>query len=143
MGLLEIVPNADAKCLLVREEHVAFRALSMIDHDVDHVAGLHAHCASRILKLFDGNEALGLVPEVYDDFLGSDLEYSPLKDFSLGWGSEVTVILEQVLVVLFSGRNLRVDLFPIFVAGHSASPLVAAIPPIKLLIAQHIRKIPE
>src|SRR5690349_16345294 len=83
MGLLEIVPNADAKCFLVREEHIAFRALSMIDHDVDHIAGLHAHCASRILKLFDGNEAFGLVPEVYDYFLGSDFEDSPLKDFSL------------------------------------------------------------
>src|SRR5580704_13669831 len=105
MRLLEVVPNADPECLFVREQHVALGALSMIDHHVDHVAGLHAYRAAWVLKLFDRNQAFGLVAEVYDNFLGRDLEHGSLKDLSLGWRSEVTIIFEEVLVVLFAGQN--------------------------------------
>ena len=92
----------------MREQDVAFEALAVIDHHVDHVAGLDAHLAIGVLELLDGDQTFGLVAEVDDDFLGVYLEDGPLQDLALRGGREVAIILEQVLVIFFAGQNLPV-----------------------------------
>ena len=87
--LLQVVPDAQARGLLVREQNVAFGALAVIDHHVDHVAGLHGDVAAGVRELLDGNQAFGLVSEIDDDFLGGDFEDAALQHLALGGRSEV------------------------------------------------------
>ena len=47
VGLLEVVPDAQARGARVREQDVAFRLLAVVDHHVDHVADLHRDFARR------------------------------------------------------------------------------------------------
>ena len=39
VGLFQVVPDAQARGARVREQHVAFGLLAVVDHHVDHVAG--------------------------------------------------------------------------------------------------------
>ena len=55
MRFLQVVPDTNAERLLVREQDVSFQALSVIDHDVDHIARLYANLAAGVLELFDGD----------------------------------------------------------------------------------------
>src|SRR5690349_6007205 len=57
-GGFEIVPDAQARGLHVREEDVAFGTFAVIYHDVDRVAGMYRDGARSIGKLLDRNQAL-------------------------------------------------------------------------------------
>jgi len=91
----------------------------MIDHDVDGVAGLDPYFATRSLELFDGDQAFGFIAEIDDDFLVGYLENCALQDLAFGGRSEVAVILEQVLVILFSPKEFRISMFLVLAASHS------------------------
>ncbi len=75
VGLLQVLPNAKARGLVVREEDVALHFLAMIDHDIDHISRLDLDFAARGAELFDGNQTFGLVSEVDNDFLCGDFQY--------------------------------------------------------------------
>src|SRR4029077_20912043 len=107
-----------ARGLGVREQHVAFHLLATVDHDVDHIAALHSHFTGGRLKLINGDDAFGLVSEIDDDVFGGDAEDGALDHFVGCRRGELTVIFEQVLVVL---GDRGVHLPVVLVYGHSAS----------------------
>ena len=115
IGLVQVVPDAQARGARVREQDVAFGLLAVIDHDVDHVAGLHRDFAVGILKLLERNEAFGLVSEVDDHIFGGDREDRTLQNFVGGRRGEVAVIFEKILVIL---RDHLVHLPFVLVYGH-------------------------
>src|ERR1035437_8460657 len=114
----EIVPDAQARGLGVREQHVAFHMFAAVDHDVDHIAALHRHFAGWGLKLVDGDDAFGLVSEIDDDVFGGNAEDRALDHFVGRWRGKLTVIFEQMLVALV---DRGVHLSVVLVYGHSAS----------------------
>ena len=46
VGLVQVVPDAQARGARVGEQDVAFGLLAVLDHDVDHVAGLNRDFAA-------------------------------------------------------------------------------------------------
>ncbi len=118
VGLVEVVPDAQARGAGMREQHVAFRLLALLDHHIDHVAGLHRHFAARRAKLLDGDDAFGLVSEIDDHVLGGDSKDGALQNFVGRGRGEVAVIVEKILVVL---RDQLVHLPIVLVYGHYAS----------------------
>src|SRR5262249_33145444 len=93
-SLLQVIPDANPMRLLVREQHVTLWPLAVIDHHVDHLARLHLYFAVCVLKLFDRNQAFGLVTEIDYYFLGVDFENGALQDLAFGRRTEVAVIFE-------------------------------------------------
>ena len=86
----------------------------MLDHDVHRIARLDRDFAAGILKLLDGDDAFGFVSEVDDHVLGGHPQDYALKNLVGGGRGEVTIILEEILVVLW---DLLVRL-PVIVHGH-------------------------
>ena len=119
VGLLEVVPDPQARCARVREQDVAFHgARRLLDHHVDDVAGLHGNFAGWALKLLDRHDAFGFVAEIDDDFFGGDAQNGTLQDFIGGGRGEVAVIFEKILVV-FGNRLVHLPI--VLVYGHQAS----------------------
>ncbi len=104
--------------LRVRKQHVAFHLFAAVDHHIDHVAALDRHFAGGRLKLFDRDDAFGLVAEIDDDVFGGDAEDGALHHFVGGRRGKMTVIFEQMLVAL---GDRGVHLPVVLVYGHSAS----------------------
>ncbi len=100
VGLIEVVPDAQARGTRMGELDVAFGLLAMLDHHVDHVAGLNRDLAGGTLKLIDGNDAFGFVAEVDHHVLGGDAENGALKNLVGGGWGEVTIVFEKMLVVV-------------------------------------------
>ena len=118
VGLLQVVPDAQARGARVREQDVAFGLLAVVDHDIDHVARLHRDFAAGALKLLDRNDAFGLVAEIDDHVFGGDAENRSLQNFVGGGRREMAVVVEKILVVV---RDLLVRLPVVRVYGHYAS----------------------
>src|SRR5579862_4647181 len=93
--LFQVVPDPQAGGFGVGEQDVAFLRFAMVDHDVHHVARLYGELSRWREKLLDGDQALGLVSDIHDHFLGGDLEDRALQDLALGWRSYLRVLLEQ------------------------------------------------
>ncbi len=64
-GLFDVVPDLGPGRLLVREQHIAFFALSALHHHFDRVAGLELDLALAVGHLRDRHQAVGLVADVY------------------------------------------------------------------------------
>ena len=104
--------------LRVRQQHVAFHLFAAVDHDIDYIAALHRHFAGGGLKLFDGDDAFGLVSEIDDDVFGGDAQDGALDHLVGCRRGKLTVIFEQMLVAL---GDRGVHLPVVLVYGHSAS----------------------
>ncbi len=88
-GRFQIVPDAQARGLCVRERYIAFHALGVvIDHDVDHVARLDGYFAGRSHELLDGNDAFGFVSEIDDYIFGVTLRTRPCSSSSSAGGTK-------------------------------------------------------
>ena len=87
------------------EQHVAFRLRPVpVDHHVDGVAGLERNCAVGLPDLLDGYQTFELIAEIDDDFLRGDFDDVALQQLPFRGRSEVTVVLDEMLVVFFDGE---------------------------------------
>ena len=68
IGLLDFVPDLHLLGFFTREHHVTFAVLGALEQHVDDVAGLHGDLAGLVDELVDGNDPLGLVADVDNDF---------------------------------------------------------------------------
>src|SRR6266849_1394681 len=75
IGLLDLVPDLHLLGFFAREDEVAFAIFGPLEQHVDNVAGLDGHLAVLVEKFGDGNDALGLVPDVDDHLRRGDLEH--------------------------------------------------------------------
>ena len=78
IGLVEVVPDAQAGGARMGEQDVPLRLLAVLDHHIDHVAGLHRDLPVRTLKLLQGNDAFGLITEIDDDVFSGNAENGTL-----------------------------------------------------------------
>ncbi len=102
MGLFESIPAAEPAGLFVREENVTFRLHSLpIHHHVDHVAGLDCYAAIGLAELLDWYEPFRFISEVDDDIGIVEFYDAALQQFAFVRRSEMTVVLNELLVVRF------------------------------------------
>ena len=118
VGLLQVVPDAQSRGARVRQQHIPFRLLAVLDHHIHGVAGPYRNLAAGSLELLDGDDAFALVPEIDDDILGGDTQDRALQNLVGGGRGEVAVIVEKILVAF--GDPL-VHLPVVLVYGHYAS----------------------
>jgi hypothetical protein len=119
VSLFQVFPRADADRLFVGQQDIAVHLDAAIHHHVHHVPGLHGNAAIGQDELLDRHEAFGFVAEVYDDFLVGDLQDAPFVDLALGRRGEMTVVLQQLFIVLLGARrSLRLGTYVILLAGH-------------------------
>ena len=72
-GLLQRVPHLVAQRLFVADQVAAFRLLAL-DHHVDRIAGLELGLPGVVQHLLDGDQTLGLQPDVDHDVLIRQLD---------------------------------------------------------------------
>ena len=101
------------------QQHVAFGLLAVpVDHDIDGIAGLEGDYAVRLADLFNRNEAFEFITEIDDDFLGGDFYDVTLQQFPFGGRREVTIVLDEMLVIFLAGE-VYVHRSFIRAAGHA------------------------
>ena len=118
VGLLQVVPNAQAGSAGVRELYVSLGLLAVFDHHVDDVADLNGHFPVSGLKLFERYEPFGFISEIDDYVLTGNSKDCPLQNFVGSGRGKVAVVIEKILVVF--GDHL-VHLPVVVVYGHYAS----------------------
>jgi hypothetical protein len=114
----QVVPYAQARGFGVRQQHVAFGTLAVIDHDVDHIAGTYADGARGIEKLFGGDETFRLVAEIDDDVFGGYFENAALEDFAFGRRSKMAIVIKQAFVVLGIRQSGILGQGSVLIHGH-------------------------
>ena len=120
IGLLQVLPCAQAAGLVVRQEDVAFHLRAVpVDHHIDAVAGLNRNVAVGRGELFDGHQPLGLVTEIDDHFLVRDFEHPAFQHLAFRGRRKMTVVLHEVFVVFLGKGRLRSYLGVILPGGHS------------------------
>ena len=80
VGLLDVVPGAEALRLLVREVDVALFGFALAAHDVDVVAGLELGLALVIEHFRERQHAFRLRANIHDHVGGGQLENRALDD---------------------------------------------------------------
>ena len=105
VGLLDLVPDLHLLGFFAREHDVAFAVFGALEQHVDDVAGLHGDLAGFVHELVDGDDALGLVADVDDDFRRRHFEHRPLHDFAFRDVAEAVIVKVQKARVF-----LRIDL---------------------------------
>jgi len=65
-----------------------YRRGMSIHHHVDTVTGLDRDRSVGSVELVDGNDTLGLIPEVDDDFLIGDFQNMALQNLAFGRGAK-------------------------------------------------------
>src|SRR5262249_30040487 len=110
VGLLDLVPDLHLLGFFTREDDVAVAVFGTLEQHVDDVAGLDRHFAGLIEELVDGDDALGLVPDVHDHFGRGHLENRSLDDFAFRDVAEAVIVgIEQPSVL---GRIHLLVVFP-------------------------------
>ena len=94
-GALDLVPNLHLLGLLARQHDVAFTIFGALEQHVDDVAGLHGDLSGLVEELVDGDDALGLVADVDDDFDVGDFENRALDDFAFCYIPEAVIVKVQ------------------------------------------------
>src|SRR5581483_114456 len=108
VGLFDIVPGSQARCLLMRKVNVAFLSRTLVAHYVDFVTGLELGIAFVIQHFGNGQHPLRLGADVHDDMRRSNLQHRALyylvfADRFFALGSEV---LERGREVFVCPRSL-------------------------------------
>src|SRR5205814_4535763 len=84
VSLLDVYPNADTGCLLMRQQGVSFLCLTAIADHVDAVARLEARLAIASHDLGDRYHAFGLGANVHDNIFVGQLYHGPFLDMVIG-----------------------------------------------------------
>ena len=104
VGLLDLVPDLHLLGFFAREDDVAFTVFGALEQHVDDVAGLHGDLAGLVDELVDGDDPLGLVADVDDDFGRGDLQDGALDDLTFRDVAEAVIVKVEK-----AGVFLRVD----------------------------------
>src|SRR3954451_12495667 len=87
VSLVDVIPHAHARCLLVREENIALLCLAAINHHVNAVAGFEARLSVPSQDLSNWHHAVGLEADIDDDMLVGELHHCALEEIVLGRSS--------------------------------------------------------
>ena len=123
VSLLDVVPDLHLLGFFAREYDVAVAILGALEQDIDDVPWLHGDLAGLVDELVDGDDALGLVADVDDDFRWGNFQNGALDDFTFRDVAEAAIVkVQQARVFLrvdriVDGTSLGLDVLRI-ISGH-------------------------
>ncbi len=107
----ELVPNLDAMSPLIGKQDVAFdRFAGAIEHDFDHVTGLHGGRAVHQRELGSGDKPLCFATDIYNDFFIRHAEHVSVKNLALVSG-ELAIVVVKKRLILGIVSCWRLDIF--------------------------------
>ena len=108
VGLLDLVPDFHLLGFFAREDDVAFAVFRALEQHVHRVARLHRDLSRLVDELVHGDDALGLVADINDDFRWRHLEDGALDDLAFRDVAEAAIVKVQKACV-FLRINLIVE----------------------------------
>src|SRR6266496_3093496 len=122
MSPLQRVPRMQARRFLVRKQHVTagLSRMPLLDDYIDHIVRLDGNGTIGQLKLLNGDHTLNFVANINEHLLGGDFDDTALQQLAFrGWG-QVTIVFEQMLVVVLVYRFRRARYISlVWIAGHA------------------------
>src|SRR4029453_13616726 len=92
VGFLDLVPDFHLLGFFAREDDVAFAVFGALEQHVHRVAGLHGDLSRLVDELIHGDDSLGLVADIHDNFRWRHLEDGALHDFAFRDVAEAAIV---------------------------------------------------
>jgi hypothetical protein len=93
---------------------MAFTIFRAFQQHIDDIAGLHGYLSALVEKFVDGNDSLGLVTDINDDFAVGHFQNRALDDFAFCYIPEAVIVKVQK-----AGVFLRIYVGIVSVPGSS------------------------